>query len=119
MAKTSLGKLKPEAIGITQLPRPDRRTLEGFRALGDLTGTVSDALDECEIAGAIAASLLRPTDPRARIVGQAITVLNRKLTATRRRGARHRPFALDRLSDLVQRAEPDHRQVAHRDDGGQ
>ncbi len=84
MAKTPLGKLKPEAIGMTELPRLDRRTLDGYRALEDLTGAVSDALDECDISGAIPASLLRPTDPRSRIVGQAITVLNRKLTATRR-----------------------------------
>jgi regulator of RNase E activity RraA len=34
---------------------------------------VSDALDECGIAGV---ALLRPTDPKARVVGQAVTVLN-------------------------------------------
>ena len=52
--------------------------LEGFRALDDLTGTASDAMDQCGIAGAVPGSVLRPTDPRARIVGQAITVLNRR-----------------------------------------
>jgi 4-hydroxy-4-methyl-2-oxoglutarate aldolase len=84
MAKTPLGKLKPEAIGMTELPRLDARILDGFRALGDLTGTVSDALDDCGITGAVPASVLRPTDPSARIVGQAITVLNRK-SAERRK----------------------------------
>ena len=34
---------------------------------------MADALDECGIAGV---ALLRPTDPKARIVGQAVTVLN-------------------------------------------
>lgn len=84
MAKPPLGKLKPEAIGMTELPRLDAALLDGFRALGDLTGTVSDALDDCGIAGAVPASVLRPTDPSARIVGPALTVLNRK-SAQRRK----------------------------------
>ena len=60
---------------MSELPRLAREVLEGFRALGDLTGTTSDALDECGIAGV---ALLRPTDPKARIVGQALTVENRR-----------------------------------------
>ena len=52
-------------------------TLEGFRNLGDLTGTVSDVLDQLGIAGAVPASILRPSDPAARIVGRALTVHNR------------------------------------------
>ena len=84
MAKSPLGKLESTAIGVTELPRLDARILAGFRALEDLTGTTSDALDECGIAGAVPASTLRPTDPSARIVGQAITVLNRKLNEPRR-----------------------------------
>lgn len=51
--------------------------LEAFRALGDLTGTVSDVLDQLGIAGAVPAAVLRPSDPKARIVGPALTVLNR------------------------------------------
>jgi 4-hydroxy-4-methyl-2-oxoglutarate aldolase len=84
MAKSPLGKLKPAAIGMTELPRLDARILAGFRALEDLTGTTSDALDECGIAGTVPASVLKPTDPGARVVGQAITVLNRKLVETRK-----------------------------------
>jgi len=84
MAKPPLGKLKPEAIGMTELPRIERGILEGFRALGDLTGTVSDALDDCGVTGVVPASALRPTDPSARIVGQAITVLNRKAAERRK-----------------------------------
>ncbi len=60
---------------VKQPPRLPREILEGFAALGDLTGTTSDALDECGIAGV---ALLRPTDPRARIVGQAVTAENRR-----------------------------------------
>jgi regulator of RNase E activity RraA len=64
------------------LDRLEARVLEGFRALGDLTGTTSDAMDECRIVGAVPASTLRPTDPKARLVGQAITVLNQRREAT-------------------------------------
>ena len=54
------------------VPRIGKQVVEGFRALGDLTGTVSDILDQMGIAGAVPASVLRPSDPRARIVGLAI-----------------------------------------------
>ncbi len=60
-------------------PRLAAEILDGFRSLGDLTGTTSDALDQCGIAGAVPGSVLRPTDPKARLVGQAVTVLNRRL----------------------------------------
>ena len=84
MAKIPLGKLKAAAIGMLELPRLEPQILAGFRELGDLTGTTSDALDECDIAGVVPASLLKPTDPRARIVGQAITVLNRLVSERRK-----------------------------------
>ena len=73
MGKSLLGRLAPEAVGRMELPRLAPGILAGFRALDDLTGMTSDALDECGIAGV---ALLRPTDPRARVVGQALTVLN-------------------------------------------
>jgi 4-hydroxy-4-methyl-2-oxoglutarate aldolase len=85
MAKTPLGRLDPRAFGTLELPRLEKSILEGFRALGDLTGTTSDALDECRIAGAVPGSTLRPTDPAARVVGQAVTVLNQKRTDTAER----------------------------------
>ena len=77
--KSVLGKLDRSAFGILELPRLNREVLEGFLALQDLTGTTSDALDQCGIAATVPGSVLRPTDPKARIVGQALTVLNRKL----------------------------------------
>ena len=81
MAKTPLGRLDPRAFGTLELPRLEESILEGFRALGDLTGTTSDALDECRITGAVPGSTLRPTDPSARVVGQALTVLNQRREA--------------------------------------
>jgi regulator of RNase E activity RraA len=83
MAKRLLGKLDAAAVGLLELPRLDKTILDGFRALGDLTGTTSDALDECGIDGAVPASVLKPTDPKARVVAQAITVLNK--TSVQRR----------------------------------
>ena len=53
--------------------------LEGYFALEDLTGTTSDALDQCAMTGTGPGSVLQPPDPEARIVGQVITVLNRRL----------------------------------------
>ncbi len=79
--KTLLGKLDRSAFGILGLPRLPQETVRGFLALEDLTGTTSDALDECGIAGAVPGSVLRPTDPAARMAGPALTVLNRKLEA--------------------------------------
>jgi 4-hydroxy-4-methyl-2-oxoglutarate aldolase len=78
MAKTPLGRLDARAFGTLELPRLEKSVLEGFGTLSDLTGTTSDALDECRIAGVVPGSTLRPTDPAARIVGQALTVLNQK-----------------------------------------
>ena len=84
MAKAPLGKLKPGTIGMVELPPLDASIIEGFRALEDLTGTTSDALDECGIAATVPASTLRPTDPSARVVGQALTVRNRKAAEQRK-----------------------------------
>src|SRR5260221_442795 len=80
--KELLGKLDASAVGTRVLLRLAQEILLGFRALGDLTGTVSDAMDQCGIAGAVPGSTLKPTDPGARIVGQAVTVLNRRTEQT-------------------------------------
>ena len=87
--KSLLGRLDRSAFGLLELPRLPRELLAGFLALEDLTGTTSDALDECGVAGAVPGAVLRPTDPGARIAGQALTVLNRRLderSATSRLG---------------------------------
>lgn len=86
MAKHLLGKLAPGAVGTMDLQRLPREILDGFRALADLTGTTSDALDECGIDAVVPGSILRPSDARARVVGQAVTVLNRK-SAERRKSS--------------------------------
>jgi regulator of RNase E activity RraA len=78
----TLGKLPASAFGALGLPGLPASVLEGFRALEDLTGTTSDAMDELGIVGAVPGSSLRPSDPRARVVAQALTILNRRRRET-------------------------------------
>ena len=80
--KQTLGKLPPEAFGALEWPRLPAEVLEGFRALGDLTGVVSDTMDQLGLAGAVPGSTLKPTDPKARIVGHALTLKNVKAEGT-------------------------------------
>ena len=78
----TLGRLPASAFGALEIERLPEAVLAGYRALGDLTGTTSDAMDYCGVSGAVPGSSLRPTDPAARVVAQAVTVLNRKLDKT-------------------------------------
>ena len=79
MEKRLTGKIPRERIGLLELPRLPEALLAAYRALGDLSGLVSDACDELGIACGVPAAVLRPTDPGARIAGQALTALNRRL----------------------------------------
>lgn len=79
MQKVLTGKIARERIGMLEAPRQPAELLAAYRALGDLSGLVSDACDELGIACGVPASVLGPTDPKARIAGQAITALNRRL----------------------------------------
>ncbi len=79
MEKQLTGKIPRERIGLLALPRLPADLLAAYRALGDLSGLVSDACDELGIACGVPAALLRPADPKARIAGQALTALNRRL----------------------------------------
>jgi regulator of RNase E activity RraA len=87
MAKTPLGRLPREAIRLLELPRLPAQVLEGYRALVDLTGTVSDAMDELGIVGVVQAYVLPPVTTGVRIVGPALTVRNIQRTAQIHRAA--------------------------------
>jgi regulator of RNase E activity RraA len=77
MAERKLtGKIARERIRMMQTPRPPAGIVDGFRALGDASGIVSDVMDELGITGVIGASLLMPTIPGSCIVGPALTVRN-------------------------------------------
>jgi regulator of RNase E activity RraA len=74
--KQLTGKIAAERIRAFEAPRPPQGVVEGFLALGDCSGIVSDVMDEMGITGVIAASTLRPTMPGACMVGPAFTVRN-------------------------------------------
>jgi 4-hydroxy-4-methyl-2-oxoglutarate aldolase len=76
MTKQTLGKLPADAFGVLELPALPAGIIDGFRALPDLTGMCSDAMDELGIVGAVPSSVLKPTDATARLVGRALTVMN-------------------------------------------
>jgi len=48
--------------------------IQRFLRLEDLTGAASDAMDALGLAGAVPATVLRPSLPQARVAGQAVTV---------------------------------------------
>jgi regulator of RNase E activity RraA len=74
--KKLTGRVPRECIRRLELPRLPAMLLDGYRALEDLTGSVSDAMDNLGLFGTIPASTLAPTLPGARLVGQAVTVRN-------------------------------------------
>jgi 4-hydroxy-4-methyl-2-oxoglutarate aldolase len=74
--KKLTGKIARERIRLMETPRPPAGIIQGFRALGDATGIVSDVMDELGITGVIGASILKPTIPGSSIVGPALTVRN-------------------------------------------
>ena len=77
MAERKLtGKIAPERILMTALPRPEPDLIAGFRSLGDASGILSDIMDELGITGVLPASQFRPTMAGACIVGPALTVRN-------------------------------------------
>ena len=70
------GRVPRENIRTLDFARLPGEILQGFGALVDLTGTISDAMDNLGLVGAVPASVLAPTLPAKRIVGQAVTVRN-------------------------------------------
>src|SRR5580704_14356749 len=72
-------------------PRPPAGAVERFKAIGDPTGVISDAMDELGIAlGVIGASVLKPTIAGTTMVGPALTVRNILQRADPLAGARAR-----------------------------
>ena len=68
-----LGLIPEERIVAVEIARPPRGAIEQLLALGDLTSTVSDALDRIGAGGAVGGSLLEARAPGARVCGPAIT----------------------------------------------
>lgn len=90
MTRPLTGRVPPEAIRRTALPRLSPDLLQRYGALSDLTSAVSDAMDNLGLFGAVPASTLAPTLTDGRVVGQAVTVRNveRPHSATRAAASR-------------------------------
>ena len=77
MAEKKLtGKIARERIRLMETPRPLEGIIEGYRALGDASGIISDVMDELGVTGIVGAAVLKPTIAGSRIVGPALTVRN-------------------------------------------
>jgi regulator of RNase E activity RraA len=76
MSKVLTGKIDPSRIRMQTVPRVGAEVLARYKALGDATCAVSDALDDMGLRGVVAGSRLIPTIPGARIVGPALTLRN-------------------------------------------
>jgi 4-hydroxy-4-methyl-2-oxoglutarate aldolase len=88
--KELTGKVPREAIAMLEIPRYPAETIEAFKALGDLTGTVSDAMDELGLHGVVPSSVLHPTIAGARLIGPALTLRNVEQRDQPYKGARER-----------------------------
>jgi len=101
------GRVPRERIRALAFARLPAATLDAFAALSDLTGTVSDALDNLGLAGAIAASELAPNLPTARVVGQAVTVRNveRQQSVFRSAGEKINRMGESEAYNLAQRGD--------------
>ena len=74
--KTTLGRLPREAIRMFELPQLSGDVVQGYKALVDLTGTISDALDDLGIVGVVPACTLPAVNTGTRLVGRALTLRN-------------------------------------------
>ena len=74
--KKLTGKILRERIRLMETPRPPEGLVEGYRALGDASGIISDVMDELGMTGVVGASVLKPTIAGSCIVGPALTVRN-------------------------------------------
>src|SRR5690606_25136150 len=98
-----------EAILRLDLPGLEPDVLDRFRRLEDLTGSVSDAMDQLGLHGAVAAATLAPNLAGRRIVGQAVTVRNVERSDSVMRAAasgigmmgEHEAYNLARPGDVV------------------
>ena len=76
MPKKLTGRVPADRIRSLTIPRVNADALIRISKLEDLTGNLSDAMDQLGLVGALPASELKPTLAGRRMVGQAVTVRN-------------------------------------------
>lgn len=70
------GSVPKEIIKKIKYPRVDKKIIEAFSGIPDLTSTVSDVLDSLGINGAVPASFIRPVISGKTVIGTAVTIRN-------------------------------------------
>jgi len=76
LEKKLTGRVPAEAVKKKSFQRLPVDFLERLRAMEDVTSTLSDAMDNLGLTGAISARVLMPNLPQHCVVGQAVTVRN-------------------------------------------
>ncbi len=70
-----VGLIDPDDVRTFEVSRPPAALVERYLRLADLTPTLSDALDELGIGGAVAGHILAPIGPdQGRVCGPAVTI---------------------------------------------
>lgn len=71
------GRIAAERIKLMRVPQPPDGLVRRYAMLPDVTGLISDVMDELGLTGrVIGASVLRPSIPGRVVVGPAVTVRN-------------------------------------------
>jgi len=100
------GIVPPEGIKKIKFPRVDKKIIDEFLALEDLTGTISDVLDSMGIRGVVAATYLPPLIPGKKIAGTAITLRSIPERKTTTQGLLDKDFIRMASRDMHYLAEP-------------
>lgn len=100
------GGVPRENIKRIKYPRIDGRILQGFLALDDLTGTVSDVLDSVGINGSVPSTYLSPVIAGSKIAGTAITLRSVPERKTPTQGFHDKDYIRMATRDTHYLAEP-------------
>lgn len=100
------GGVLPERIARIKFPRIEKKIIDEFLALDDLTGSISDVLDTLGINGAIPASYLAPLLPGSKIAGTAITLRSIPERKTATKGLLDKDYIRMATRDTHYLAEP-------------
>ena len=100
------GGVPQESIKKIKYPRIDKKIVEEFLALDDLTGSISDVLDTLGIRGTVPASYLSPVMPGSKIAGTAITLRSIPERKTVTQGLHDKDYIRMATRDTHYLAEP-------------
>ena len=100
------GLVPRERITRIKFPRVEKKIIDGYLSMEDMTTTVSDVLDGYGIDGAIPTSYIKPVIPGSRICGPAVTIRNMPVRKTATKGAIDHDFIAMSTRDIYYISEP-------------